>query len=746
MPQPESLRGNPEEYSFDFVIVGGSPGGLSAALMAARWGLRVAVVHNRPMLGGNASSEIGVSSNITGAFGMGYNRYMRETGIVEDMKVKAFFEVHPHVEAMIENVFYDLAMRERPNLSLFLNTNAWHVETEGRKVTAIRARQIGSEREFRFSAPFFADCSGDGFLAAAAGNAFRYGREARGEFDEPMAPEEADDVTLGASLMFTVEEAGRPVPFEMPPWARKFLEEDAFPHRFHAFPGFGSWWCEHGGRLDPVRDHERIKAELMEIILGLFDHIKNRGPHGADSKRIVKIKPLVGRRESRRVEGRHLLTQHDLRPGNGFEDAVCFGGWPIDIHPPDGVLSTEPPAEQVFVEPYNIPLRTLVCRDLDNVAMAGRHVSITHAALGSTRVISTIASMGMAIGLATAMAHEEGKTYDDLIADTASLQQRLLRYDATILDIPNRDEDDLARTATVTASSSAPLRTGEPDYFKVFERPVGQTLQVTSGRLDRLTLFFKRRTAQPASVTVTAHPAAHRTDFGDNTVLAEATMAVDFDDADIAAVPFDLNTEVLTPFVRLAVTPSAPLYIGYTGREPYGVALGAPSKDGGFVYHRGYHDEDIALWRYERGCYSFELSPVSTPFAPENVTNGVSRFYRTPNIWISDPSDDLPAWIEFDLGKPQPLACIHLTFDTDLDHPHVRHADTLVRHYRVLADDGEWREVLRVRDNRRRKRIHNLNAPVEARRVRVMATASWGLDEAHIYEVRLYGEPDRFEL
>ena len=316
-----------ESYAFDFIVVGGSPGGLSAALIASRFGLKTAIIHNRPVLGGNASSEIGVSSNITGAFGMGYNRHMRETGIVEEIKLKAFFEVYPHIESMIENVYYDLAMRESEKLTLFLNTDAYRVDTGGRRITGIQARQIGSEREFYFTAPFFADCSGDGFVAFEAGNEFRYGREAQSEFNESMAPAVADDITLGASLMFTVEDAGQPVEFIPPPWARKFMEEDAFPHRFHKFPGFQTWWCEHGGRLDPIHDHERIKAELLEVIMGLWDHVKNHGSHGADNKRIVKIKPLVGRRESRRIEGRYILNENDLLPDNGFKDAAFEEDW-----------------------------------------------------------------------------------------------------------------------------------------------------------------------------------------------------------------------------------------------------------------------------------------------------------------------------------------------------------------------------------------------------------------------------------
>ena len=735
-----------ESYAFDFIVVGGSPGGLSAALIASRFGLKTAIIHNRPVLGGNASSEIGVSSNITGAFGMGYNRHMRETGIVEEIKLKAFFEVYPHIESMIENVYYDLAMRESEKLTLFLNTDAYRVDTAGRRITGIQARQIGSEREFYFTAPFFADCSGDGFVAFEAGNEFRYGREAQSEFNESMAPAVADDITLGASLMFTVEDAGQPVEFIPPPWARKFMEEDAFPHRFHKFPGFQTWWCEHGGRLDPIHDHERIKAELLEVIMGLWDHVKNHGSHGADNKRIVKIKPLVGRRESRRIEGRYILNENDLLPDNGFKDAVCYGGWPIDLHPADGVLSQAPPAEQKFIEPYNIPLRSLMAKDIDNLALAGRHVSITHCALGSTRVISTICGMGMAVGMATVMAKQGDYNYAWLIDHPEELQQRLLRYDATILNIRNNDPDDLARHSMVKASSVMSLKTGVPDSYKLFLNPISQIVHVTCGRLDAITLYIKPKSACAATLRLAVYQAADNADYGNEKLLAEETSTIAFEQGKEKMVTFKLNADIPSLYARFTLETDTEVYIGYSLREPPGVTRGI-FEDGSFIYDRGHHDEDEAMWVYERGCYSFNLTPASCPFAPQMVVNGVSRYYREPNLWISDPESGLPAWIELDLGREQTVACVHLTFDSDLDSPHIYHADTLVKDYRIQVPgpDGEYADIIREGDNRQRKRIHNFD-PLRTNKVRILVTAVYGCESAHVYEIRVYAKRDNIGM
>ena len=247
-------------------------------------------------------------------------------------------------------------------------------------------------------------------------------------------------------------------------------------------------------------------------------------------------------------------------------------------------------------------------------------------------------------------------------------------------------------------------------------------------------------------MTLAVYPATDNADYNTGKLLAEETRTVLFQNGREQEVTFRVSTEISAPYVRFTLESEEEVYIGYSLREPLGVTRGI-FKDGQFVYDRGYHDEDEAMWVYERGCYSFKMSPPSCPFAPENVINGISRYYREPNLWISDPEAGLPAWIELDLGREQTVSCVHLTFDSDLDSPHIYHTDTLVKDYRVQVPgaNGDYVDLIRVSGNRQRKRIHNFT-PVRTDKIRMLMTAAYGCDSARIYEVRIYANHESIEF
>lgn len=455
----------------DVCVVGGGMAGVCAALAAARHGASVALVQDRPMLGGNASSEIrmhicGADSYYEGETAPRLRA--RETGILEELRLLSLLNNSEHNSSIMDLALYQ-TVRSQPGLQLFLNaqvTSCIVTEDGGyRHVTSCTARELTSDRILRFEAKQFIDTSGDGNLAYLAGAAYTKGREAADEFGESLAPEKADDCTLGHTILFDVIDVGRPVPFTPPCWALKFDDEQLLPFR-KPDRSFGFWWVEWGGTMDTVTDTEAINQELIAAAMGIWDYMKNRSqttvdgkPEPMDNYALNWFGFLPGRRESRRFLGDHILTENELRSiptAHSFDDQIAYGGWPIDTHPPLGFRDTKnAPCQQIRLPSiYQIPLRSCYCRDLKNLYLAGRNISASHIAFASTRIMATCASIGQAVGTAAALGVHQGLAPQQIVAQhIPMLQQQLLADGVFLANIPNTDPHDLARLAKVTASS-----------------------------------------------------------------------------------------------------------------------------------------------------------------------------------------------------------------------------------------------------------------------------------------------------
>ncbi len=442
----------------DVVVVGGGLAGVCASLAAARNGASVVLVQDRPVLGGNTSSEICVHAG--GADHDGSRPHARESGIIEELRLEDAVRDPDCVPVMWDLILYD-AVRREPRITLLLNTSCWAANMAAPdRIGSITAIRPSTHDTFTIEGAVFIDCTGDGWLGYFAGADFRQGREGPDEHGEPHALG-PDKLTMGASLMFLARDVGRPVDFQPPSWARRFLTCDALPHRHPTLAPHGFWWNELGGKLDMTKDTERVRDELLATLLGLWDHIKNHCPQCRDQARtwqLVWFGWVPGKRETRRLLGDHILTEHDLVDAVLFDDRVAHGGWPIDIHPPGGLYDPEPPASFIPLKDiYSIPLRALYSRNISSLLFAGRCISATHVAMGSTRLAATGAAMGQAAGTAAAMCAARSITPREL-ADRyiRQLQETLLRQDQYIIDLPAEDPDDLARSADVTASSAAP--------------------------------------------------------------------------------------------------------------------------------------------------------------------------------------------------------------------------------------------------------------------------------------------------
>lgn len=436
----------------DFVVIGGGMSGVCAAVAAARNGARVVLVQDRSVLGGNASSE--VKMHIVGADCHGERPGARESGFIEELRLEDSAR-NPHRSFGQWDVLLYEKVKDEPNITLLLDTTCLSCTKDAatNAITSVTALRNLTDDLFEIHAPLFADCSGDSKLAIEAGADYHVGREAKSDYGESLAQDVADNHTLGSSILITGKKYDTPQPFIAPKWARKFTAEELKYRPTNSFE-YGYWWFEWGGHLDTIKDNEAIRHELLRIVMGVWDYVKNSGdrPNSANWA-LDWIGAIPAKRESRRLLGTHVLRQQDVEEGRLFADAVAYGGWWIDTHPPQGVDAPEElPATQHHINGiYTIPWRCLHSRNVPNLVFAGRNISATHIAFASTRVMATCALMGQAIGTAAAQVTARKVPISQL--DIPALQQQLLKDDAFLPGIPNADPADLARNACVSASS-----------------------------------------------------------------------------------------------------------------------------------------------------------------------------------------------------------------------------------------------------------------------------------------------------
>lgn len=446
----------------DILVAGGGPAGVACALSAARQGAKVILCQDRPVLGGNASSEIRM--HIVGANSQRPTKALhlepRETGIIEEIRLENSARNPQRSPSMFDFILYEKC-RAEPNLHLLLNTSVTSAAVEEGRIVEVGALRASTEDHFRIRSQVYIDCTGDGTLAASAGAAFFSGREDRQTFGESLAQEISDTKTLGSTLLFMGKKHDRPMPFIPPPWARKFTEADLVKRRHGHGLEYGYWWIEWGGHMNTIKDNEPIRDELLAIVMGIWDHIKNGGDHGAEKWALDWFGFVPGKRESRRFVGQYILTQNDLMESKPFSDAIAYGGWPLDLHPPEGIdKPNEPGCTQHFIPYlYDVPLRACVARDFKNLLFAGRNISATHVAFASTRVMATCAAIGEGVGVAAAVACERGIPPFEIANTEAAMievQNRLLRRDVFLIDRSPKDDGDLAQKATISASSEQP--------------------------------------------------------------------------------------------------------------------------------------------------------------------------------------------------------------------------------------------------------------------------------------------------
>ncbi len=740
-----------ETHAFQVVVVGGGMAGLCAALASAREGAATALAHDRPVLGGNASTEIRVPISGAGS----HNALAAETGVIHELILAERARSYDDVGNGLANAAWDVtlfdAVRNEPNLALFLNTHVYETRVEAGRVVEVVGLQLGSEKRVTLRGEYFIDCTGDGLVAAQAGVPFRIGQEPRAEYGERLAPEEGWSHTLGSSLFFRAVDVGRPVDFEPPEWARRFESEDEFKYRSLSPYRAGYWWIELGWPYDTIADNETLRDELLAYVLGVWDFIKNRSaarermrPYALDW-----VGALPGKRESRRFLGAHVMTQPEIEARTLYPDRVAYGGWIIDDHTKEGIADTskrpsfdDVPQMECVVAPYSVPLRSLHAANVSNLYFAGRLMSASRVVFNSLRVMGTLGVIGQAAGAAAARSAAAGRGPNEFTSeDVRAVQQAVLRQDGFIPRVRNEDPLDLARRARAAASSEAGLPDADPDDRLPLDRGLAQLLPVSAARLRAAGAYLKNATADRVLLDARLIPAEDVWDLAAldrGRALAAARAELTPHQEGWLTFRFDADRLDAPRLCWLCIDPAPGVEWALSRPAAPGLACA--------------QDYGPRWWWAPRMFSLFpalaaRTDPPAEPYRAENVVNGVARPECWTNLWMSAADQPLPQWVELEWPEPTRVAEAHVAFDTNVSRapflmkPAPFRSPECARDYALLADvDGRWETLVEVRGNYQRRRRHRF-PPVATRRVRLRIDATNGAAQARVYEIRLYG-PD----
>jgi hypothetical protein len=737
--------------TFDLVVAGGGMAGVCCAIMAARTGLRVALVQDRPVLGGNASSEIRLWIASATSHYRNNNRWAREGGVIDEILLENAFRNPAGNPYVFDALLLDWVSGEA-NITLLLNTAIYDLEKSAAdRIQLVRGFCRQNETHYELTAPLFCDATGDGMLGFLAGAAFRMGSEAQSEFDEGCAPRHASPHTMGDSILFYTKDAGKPTTYFPPRFA--MLDVESFvKYRKIDVQAQGSqlWWIEFGGQMDTVYDTEAIKWELWRIVYGVWNHIKNSGRFPeADTLTLDWVGHLPGKRESRRFEGGYLLKQQDLVEQRRFEDAVTYGGWFIDIHPSEGLYSPDLGKHNWHLKGlYQIPYACLYSRNISNLFLAGRSISATHVAFSAIRVMATLAHAAQAVGMAASLCHKHQMDPQDLRQAEwiGKLQLALIRRGHFIPHLHLKDPDDLAQTAQMYASSELRLGALPANGPTIsLHKSTGQWLPLNAGRVPRLGLEV--HASGVTTLTAELRTSSRPENFTPDVTLAQQQIAVRPGYNQTIEIDFDYTLEQPC-YVLLCLLSNDAVQVCTSQQRVTGLTA---------VRHRGDQKppndlgiDAFELWAPDRhlvGTHNLALTfdPPVTGFGVENLVSGYTRPEITANAWVAELDDSEPCFsLQWD--EPQHVAEIHLTFDTDRDHPLetllVQHPENRVPQCipDVRIEDGAGQTLHTIRGNYQTRQVVRFDRPIRTQHLSFFLQQPRSHVAAALYEVRCYGQ------
>ncbi|MFR9651977.1 MAG: FAD-dependent oxidoreductase [Rikenellaceae bacterium] len=699
-----------ESYTTDVVVVGGGLSGVCAAIAAAREGATVSLIQDRPVLGGNASSEVRVW--VLGATShMGNNnRWSREGGIIDEILLENLYRNREGNPLFFDMVVMDKVLNE-PNISLYLNTILYDLErSDDRNISKVIAFNPQNATQYEFSAHTYVDASGDGIMGYLAGASFRIGAETADEHGELFAPDKEYGEVLGHSIFFYTKETAAAVEFHAPDFAIKDAEslipKLSNPNYFNVKQhGCKYWWLEYGGRLDTIGDTERIKHELWRVVYGVWDYIKNSGKFPETANQTLEwVAAISGKRESRRFYGEYDLIQQDIIEQRQHYDAVAYGGWSIDLHPADAVFSVLNGCNQWHSKGvYQIPYRCYVGRNIDNMFLCGRNISATHVAHASSRVMCTAAHGGQAVGVAAALCAKNNLLPRDYISEdrVKDIQRVLISKGQYIPNLTGVEWVNMLDEATVTPSSTFEWGELTADLFKELSDSVAQLIPL-SGKLPLIS--FRAVVEEQTELEISLRGSSKRGNFTpDKTIETRSVTLVPGEEC--YEVSFDYSNEepeyLFITFMKSSAVKLAFSEQRISGTETvYNTVNLDVSNYGRQTPPEGIGVEAFEFWCPKRWGLDHNIALGFTPalksFGAENLRNREFRPVSSSNTWVAAVGDSEPS-LTLKWEGVKRIEKITLFFDTDSDQAlennqmgHIyNRIPECVKEFSIVNGDGE---------------------------------------------------------
>jgi hypothetical protein len=744
-----------DELNTDLVVTGGGVSGLCAAITAARQGMKVVLIQDRPVLGGNASSEVrlwmlGATSHMGNN-----NRWAREGGVVNELMIENMYRNPEGNPLIFDTIMLEMVVKE-PNITLMLNTAVYEIEKKSNDIIkSVKAFCSQNSTTYVVSAPLFVDASGDGIVGFLSGAAFRMGAESKDEFGELFAPTQEYGELLGHSLYFYTKDTGKPVKFVAPAYA---LDDITKIPRFRQFNakehGCKLWWLEYGGRLDTVHDTEKIKWELWRVVYAAWNYIKNSGNFPeAETMTLEWVGTIPGKRESRRFEGDYILRQQDVIEQRKHEDAVAFGGWSIDLHPADGVFSEKPGCNQWHSKGlYQIPYRCLYSRNIKNLFLGGRLISVSHVAFGSTRVMATAAHASQAVGMAAAVCHEKGILPRDIVTNklVSLLQEKLHETGQHIPDVVISHSKDLVQDAIITASSELTLtELPEENRLIPLDISVAQMIPLPKGRPG--VFVFHADSEEDTQLDIEFRVSATAGNHTPDIIQCRSSAAI-HKGRNCLRLQFDtIMPEDSYAFITFLKNEKIKMH--HTSKRVTGMLSVFNTVNKAVSnYGKQMPPEDIGIDTFEFWCpqrrpdgYSlaFKYAPGIKAFSATNIANNIDRPTNHPNAWVADWNDDQPV-LNIEWEQPVTISKLDIFFDADYDHPmesvFMGHPENTmpfcVRQFRVKDDKGNT--IAEVKDNHQCLYSLKLDKAVQTKSLHLEVEHPGDDTPASVFSVRCY--------